>query len=147
MEALLTRGDLDRLREIAHQLALVQKAMAGGKSLDKIMADFPNFLIHVIGTTLGARAGAKLGAGTSGAQLKTASLMSGIANKLLGRLTNDKAEALIRDATTNEDLYAALLRNGDTPEGARIIDTRLNAWLAGVEGRYLTQDEELEETE
>ena len=147
MEALLTRGDLDRLREIAHQLALVQKAMAGGKSPDRIMADFPNLLISYLGTVLGARAGAQLGAGTSGASLKTASALSGVANKLLGRLTNDTAEALIRDATTNEDLYAALLRNGDTPEGARIIDTRLNAWLAGVEGRYLTQDEELEETE
>ena len=147
MEALLTRGDLDRLREIARQLALVQKAMAGGKSLDKIMADFPNTIINFIGTTLGARAGAQLGTGISGAALKTASATSALVNKFLGRLTNDKAEALIRDATTNEDLYAALLRNGDTPEGAKIINTRLNAWLAGVEGRYLTQDEELEETE
>lgn len=147
METLLTKGDLDRLREIARQLTLVQKAMAGGKSLDEIMADFPNTIISFIGTTLGARAGAQLGAGTSGASLKTASVMSALVNKFLGRLTNDTAEALIRDATTNEHLYVALLRGADTPQGVKIINTRLNAWLAGVEGRYLTQDEELEETE
>jgi len=147
METLLTKGDLDRLREIARQLTLVQKAMAGGKSLDEIMADFPNTIISFIGTTLGARAGAQLGAGTSGASLKTASAMSALVNKFLGRLTNDTAEALIRDATTNEHLYVALLRGADTPQGVKIINTRLNAWLAGVEGRYLTQDEELEETE
>jgi hypothetical protein len=147
METLLTKGDLDRLRGIARQLTLVQKAMAGGKSLDKIMADFPNWLIAFIGTTLGARAGAQLGAGTSGAALKTASTMSALVNKFLGRLTNDTAEALIRDATTNEHLYVALLRSADSPEGTKIINNRLNAWLLGVEGRYLTQDEELEETE
>jgi hypothetical protein len=75
--------------------------------------------------------------------------MSGAANKFLGRLTNDTAEALIRDAVIHPDsgLFAALLRNADTPQGAKIIDARLNAWLVGVEGRYLTQDEESEETE
>jgi hypothetical protein len=149
VETLLTKGDLDRLKEVAKKLALLQKAMAGGKSLDKIMADLPNTIINLIGTTLGARAGAQLGAGTSGASLKTASFMSGAANKFLGRLTNDTAEALIRDAVIHPDsgLFAALLRNADTPQGAKIIDARLNAWLVGVEGRYLTQDEESEETE
>lgn len=147
VEALLTKEDLDRLREVAHQLTLVQRATAQGEGVDKVMKDFPNTVMNFAATVLGARAGAQLGAGTTGASLKTASALSALVQKFLGRLTNDKAEALIRDAVTNPDLYSALLRNADTPQGVKIINTRLNAWLAGVEGRYLTQDEELEETE
>lgn len=68
-------------------------------------------LIEHVVSVIAARGGAKLGAGTSGASLKTASEASTRAKKLLGNLDVGMAKKLLKDAILDEELYIALTQD------------------------------------
>ena len=141
---LLTETERERLSIIARDLSLMERS-PDAESIGGIISDAPNTLLKYFGTVVGARAGAKAGAGTSGASLKTASFFSNRVNKFLDRVTNDKAEALIRDAITDEDLFITLLRGDfNTQAGAAKTNAKLNAWLASAGSRYVDDDDEEE---
>lgn len=129
-----------RLERIAKEFMKLETAQGRLPSIGGVMQDTPATIITLVGTTLGARTGAQLGKGTSGASLKTASFMSKQVNKFLGNITNDKAAQLIHDAMDDKELYQSLLRGIDTVEGQKFVNRRLNAWLAGPGSRVLDDD-------
>jgi hypothetical protein len=141
-DVFLSAAEKKRLIKIGQELSLIDRSQGQLDGVGQPMADFPNKIIHLIGTTLGARAGAQLGAGTSGASLKMSAYLSKMVDKTLGGLTNDTAGALLRDAVDDPDLFAALLRDPTTIAGAKDVNARLNAWIVGVGRNYLDVEEE-----
>ena len=141
-DVFLSAAEKKRLVKIGQELSLIDRSQGQLDAIGKPMADFPNTIIHLIGTTLGARSGAQLGAGTSGASLKMSAYLSKLVDKTLGGLTNDTAGALLRDAIDDPDLFAALLRDPTTIAGAKDVNAKLNAWIVGVGRNYLDVEEE-----
>lgn len=125
---------------IAEQLLKVERALATGAA-DSVIDDLPNAILSFAVTSVGARQGARVGAGISGASLKTSAEASNRFKRLLGSLTNDRAEQLIKDAVKDPELMRALLLNLDSPGDAKIAGDRLKAWLIGV-GAVATRDDE-----
>jgi hypothetical protein len=143
--SILDRGEYDRLQQIGREFQAIEAARSG-RELTAPMEDLPSRAISFIAGTLAARAGAQLGQGTSGASLRTANLAVKTLNAVLGRLTNDKAEALLRDAIQDRDLFRALLMPINSPSQARNLERQLSAWQAGAivgtTATLATRDEE-----
>jgi len=98
-----------------------------------VIKDAPATIIDLVARTLGARHGAALGAGTSGASLLTAHFGAQRARELLQSLTNDQARDLLIGAITDEKLMAALLRDQTKiPSTRRAADFRVLRAYLGV---------------
>lgn len=102
--------DLLRLRQVAVEFKKMEKARGRLPAVGAVMDQEPNRVISFLAGTWAARAGSKLGAGTSGASLRTASAATGRMQRIMESLTNDRAEALMREAITGDrDLFRVLL--------------------------------------
>jgi hypothetical protein len=118
---------MDRLSEAFQGLEGARRATP----LNAVMDDAPNTLIEMSMRILAARHGADLGGG-GGASLQTAQMASARMQKLLTRLTNDRASQLLRDAITDRDLFTALMMKQQTPSARRLVENRLTEWMLGV---------------
>lgn len=122
--------ELSRLDRIAGDLQKLEMSQRSG-SLSEISDVQPNRLISFLGGTMAARLGARAGAGTSGASLRTSSMATNRFNRMMEGLTANRAEALIRDAVTDPELFRALMLPMDTPAKAARVELRLGEWLRG----------------
>lgn len=128
---ILDPQELSRMDRIARELQKLERSRASG-TLPGVLDVEPNRLISYIGGTLAARSGAQLGAGTSGASLRTASRATQEFNRIMQNLTGKRAERLIRTAITEDpDLFKALMENADTPAKVASVERRISEWLKG----------------
>lgn len=88
-----------------------------------------NPIVNAIVTTIAARFGAKLGAGTSGASLKTASMMSANAQKIVNHLDVSRATQLLKDAIQDRDLFKALYADASKPKEIMRANKVLQGWM------------------
>lgn len=141
MRELLGADGLNRAEKIAYEMSILDSAESVS-ALNKIIDDAPNAFIEMIGTTAGARFGAQLGVGTSGASLKTASMMSEKAKQILKTLTGSRAEGIIVRAMHDKELFEALLTTKTkTTAGRKEAAKKLESWLLGV-GENLIKEED-----
>ena len=138
--------EMSRLDRIAGEFQKLEAA-SKGKSLDAPIDDLPNSIIAFVARTFAARQGAKAGAGVSGASLLTAGFASKRMQNILKNLTNDKAEALIKDAITDPDLFKALLAPQRTDAIRKRTEKRLIEWLIGTAGVEFTDFMEPEQNQ
>lgn len=122
------RQELDRLARAAMDLEAAMKA----RPLERIIDDQPSMLIALMARTIGARAGAQLGASTSGSALLTASAGSRFVRRIAEKLTADRAKQLLADSTQDPNLLRALLTDASTPKRREFVQKKLNAWMATV---------------
>ena len=115
---LFSPEELVRMKTIGNELTKVNRALAAPRG-GAVISDAPNKIIRVIGGTYAARAGATVGKGTSGASLRTASIFTKEFNEVLGRLTNDGAEALILKAVEDPVVLQSLLK---TPSQVNLLE-------------------------
>ena len=136
--AILGEEKLGKLENIASQWSKLEAAQTA-KEAERIISDKPNIIIEMLVTTAGARFGAKLGAGTSGASLKTSSFMSNKAREFVQGLSADRAEALLIQAFTEQDgeLMKSLLLNTTTPQGKKKAAEKFSEWFT-TKGHLLT---------
>jgi hypothetical protein len=133
------RGALNRVFDVSEiqrmdRLAQAFQGLEGARdaaAFESLMSDTPNAIIETAARVFAARQGAALGGG-GGASLQTANMASTRMKALLGRLTNDRASQLLRDAVTDRDLFVALLTRTQTPAQMRRAETRLAEWMIGV---------------
>ncbi len=104
----------NRLMKIADELAAVQRAVSASY-MEPEEANKIAEVLTFFGGTMGARLGAKLGKGTSGASLRIASKMAGLVESKLGNYMNKHSSKLLLDASTDPVLYKALLTPLDSP--------------------------------
>lgn len=122
--------ELSRMDRIARAFQGLEGARRA-TPLNAVMDDAPNTLLEMSMLVLAARHGAELGGG-SGASLQTAQMASARMQRLLQRLTNDRASQLLRDAITDRDLFTALLMKQQTPAARRRVENRLTEWMLGA---------------
>lgn len=130
---ILTPEEMGRVRRIADEFSRLETMGGRLPDVGPIMGDQPNSIISYLARVMAAKHGAALGGGTSGASLQTASLASRKMQRLLERLTNDKAEQLIIQAVSGDkELFDALLR----PMGqlSKQKETRLIEAMTGIIG-------------
>lgn len=127
---LYTKDEVARLYRIGSELRKIEAREATRATKGGVISDVPNKIISLIGGTFAARAGAKLGAGTSGASLRTASLGTRYYNELLGRLTNDGAEQILMKAVEDKTVLNALLKEA-SPENIREANKVFKSFLTG----------------
>lgn len=132
--------EVSRLDRIASEFQKLDMARQG-ETLSAPIEDTPNRIISFVAGTLAARGGAQLGHGTSGASLRTSNLATRAVNRMLGTLTNDRAEALLRDAVQDADLFRALLMPINTQERARRASNVLGAWARGTASTQINRED------
>jgi len=107
------KEESQRIEKIINTLKL-NEPQKGLPSVEGALDPTPNkFLNFVIGT-VAARTGAKLGAGTSGASLRTASKTSQVAQDLINKFDVGMAKKILTDAVSDEELFKSLMANTDT---------------------------------
>jgi hypothetical protein len=128
---LLTTDEFKRAQRIVQEFRHLETSQGRLPDVGEPMQDLPNTILSYVGRVMAARAGARAGAGSSGASLLTAHFASKRMKEFLERFTNDHAEALIRDAIQDKELFQTLLRGVDSPRNARNVERRMIEWLEG----------------
>lgn len=135
-EEILSPEEISRVRRIADEFEKLEMARGATGTGGPIMGDQPNSIITYLARVFAARSGAAMGAGSSGASLQTASMASQRMQRLLYRLTNDKAEQLIIQAVSGDkDLFEALLM--PVSQMTRQQENRIVETLGGILGESL----------
>lgn len=130
---MLSPTEQSRLEQIVDAMQKADLSRSGLPDVGPVINDTPNNIISLIFRTLAARQGAKAGAGTSGASLLTANFASRRMEALLDKLTNNKAEQLIREAIMGDrEMFDTLLANPSTIKPAQI--SRLVEFMMGTGG-------------
>ena len=136
MDNIYGPAEKDSLKRIMTTLERLETARGPLPGVGGIlqMADAP--ILEFMITTMGARGGAQLGAGTSGASLKTASMgaerMKQIFATFLDRVARKGTRGLLEEAINNRNLMRSLLMRTDTPTAKRFVSRHLHAWLIGL---------------
>lgn len=138
LSAVMKREEISRLNQIASEFVRLEMmrtdASAAGNAarVGSVIDAQPSGLIATPLRIIAARLGARLGQGTSGASLQTASMLSRKSKELLNRLTNGQAEDLIMKAINDKDAFEALMR--PTSRMTRRRENRLIETLTGIIG-------------
>ena len=137
-----------RMRRVGTEFAKIEafeKTTFGKPDIE--LSDLASTGLQLFGRIAGARIGGIWGRESAGGSLQMAQIFSGKAKGLMLRLSKDKAEQMIKDAILSKDpkLLQALLLPIDKPglpateKNMRILNERMNLWLAGT-GRRVMDD-------
>lgn len=107
LKQVFNADELNRLKQITKEVAKVDPKKVS--NVDAVLDDPANKILDFVVTTIAARRGAALGAGTSGASLKTSSMASAKAKEALKALSNTAARQILMDAIEDPKLMKALL--------------------------------------
>jgi len=132
MKGLFNKAEMNRLNQTRQTAILVERARKSPKALEGILGDEPGVLIQLIARIGGAQVGRVLARATGGGTVQTPGILSNQARSLIDSGVHDPAARLITDAIQDESLFKTLLISTKTPEGKRLVRTRLNAWVVDV---------------
>lgn len=146
----LSPDEIGRLKRIMRTFERLETAQGRIAGLDTILDPASVPILEFALRTMGARLGAKAGAGVTGASLKTASLGSErfgtYFRKLTDYLSLHGPEKLLIDSVQDRDLMLALLQHPtDKTSAGKAALTKLNAWLvaeAGTAANATLEDEQ-----
>lgn len=136
-KVLLSNEERARLSRVAETFARIDAKPSGPETAAD---DVPAFFLRLGARWLGAQAGQRLASGM-GSSLVMAQGMASEYQRILGRLTRDKANKLISDAIQDPKLFEALMTGptASAAKQARAIQ-RINAWMA-VPASTVTEDQ------
>lgn len=124
-------ADRNRLKIIASELQKLDQARlsSGGPETMDILK--PNSFVAIGARILGARIGAKFGGGMAGG-LQSAQIMSGRMQRLVNRLTNDKANQILMDSIQDGELLKSLLLDVTVPGNFEKVQRSLAPYISGA---------------
>lgn len=123
-----SKEEIERIKRIAVELEKIEVKKT--PDVGGIIQDTPNQALQIVARTAGAQVGRKVATATGGGTVQTPGIFAGYAKRLLGKLTNDKAQEILIQAVQDKELMQALLTSTKTKKGAKLANRRLNAWLA-----------------
>ena len=123
----LSSDEIKRVETIINTLKL-NDGPAISPDVGNIIQPGNKFITYLVGVAA-ARFGARLGHGTSGASLKTASATSQKSKEIIEFLDVGAANKLIADAIQDPELYKALLSEQRTPEQLKRSAKIIQAWM------------------
>ncbi len=106
------KEESQRIEKIINTLKL-NEPQKGLPSVEGALDPTPNKILNFVIGTVAARTGAKLGSGTSGASLRTASKTSQVAQDLINKFDVGMAKKILTDAVSDEELFKSLMANTD----------------------------------
>lgn len=126
LRAALPESDIDRLRNVATQLRKVERSLSA-RGVDT--ENLPNNLISTFVQIQAAKAGRAMGTGT----IQVPGMFTARARQILGRVFNDRADALIRAALEDPKIMSDLLI-GPSASRTRVLEAenRLMNWATGT---------------
>lgn len=122
--------EMRRLKVIRDAALNMDAARRGQPDIGSVSAASPNRMIEFAVRIAAANHGAQMGQGAAG--LQTAQMASGAAKKILGRLTNDKAEQMIIDAIEDPVLFRALLIEAQRIQLEKRYRQKITPYLTGT---------------
>lgn len=137
---ILAPDEMQRLNRIAQEFRLLDQSERSASAVGGVISDTPNAVISVLGRVMAARQGARLANASGGGNIQTPGIFSARMKDLLGRLTNDKAETILRRAVEDPELFRDLLQ-GVTPQNSARIEGRLAPYLASEVGQMANPDQ------
>lgn len=138
-QEIFSNKEMERLTTIGNEMANIERSMRTGPARGGIVGDTPAKMLSSIAAILGAGAGRAMNTGT----IQTPGIVSGRFKEWAGRLTQDRAEALIRDAVTKDpELFRALLMDLNNPRNRERAQRRLISWLESYTGQQIADQEE-----
>ena len=137
-DELFSKAELGRLETLATKLFNVQRAggplaptiPGGARPLPKLQAGIQKSVTFLAGI-FGAKRGAELGKGATGASLKTASAGSKLLSDSATEYLNKWVDKLLVDTMSNEKLYKSLLTEMDSadPKESREAVQAIMDWI------------------
>jgi hypothetical protein len=134
LRAALPEADVDRLRYVASQFRKVERSLTA-QQVDT--ENLPNNLISTFVQIQAAKAGRAMGTGT----IQVPGMFTARARQILGRLFNDRADAVIREALSDPQVMSDLLI-GPSASATRVrqAENRLMNWATGVLATEISED-------
>lgn len=124
--------EINRMRVISNELKKLDMSRVRG-AVEGGMDPFqPNTVLASLARIVGARIGAKVGAGSAGTSLQAAQMGASRAQQILARLTNDKAQQIMVRALEDKELFRTLLLNPTNPKTIKRIERSLAPYLVGA---------------
>jgi hypothetical protein len=124
-------SEMNRLKTIAAELQKLDQARLSAGGLDALEDLKPNALVSIGARIIGARVGAQLGGGMAGG-LQSAQIMSSRFQRIVSRLTNDKAQQMLMDAVEDPDLFKTLLMDVTVPKNFEKVQRSLAPYISGA---------------
>ena len=124
-------SEITRMKMITKQMIQAQRTTGGG--VGAILEDKPAEMLQLVAQIAGAKAGQRIAGAGLGSSMVIAGKGSGIATRLLQKITTDKAQQLIIAAQSDPVLYKALLTK-TTAKQKEIFDATqiIESWLIGA---------------
>ena len=120
-----TNEEVDRLKTISERLSNIQRAIGSRPSTGGVISDAPSQILSAVARIGGAQAGRGVAGRLGGGTVQTPGILSGQAQKILQRMTNDEARSILVRAVKDKDVMQDLLTNPQRISGdkqAEIID-------------------------
>lgn len=137
-----SKPELSRLKIMAKELENVDRARLSSDTGFGLDAIKPNAMISTLARVIGAKAGAKIAQRTFKGDIQTPAIFSARLQSIVGRLTNDKATALMKRAVEDNELFKDLLRGVRSAKDLNRMEKTLAPYLAGtITGQLEGQDQ------
>lgn len=127
-----SKPELNRFKIMAKELENVDRARLSSDTGSGLDAIKPNAMISTLARVIGAKAGAKIAQGTFKGDIQTPAIFSARLQSIVGRLTNDKATALMKRAVEDNELFKDLLRGVKSAKDLNRMEKTLAPYLAGT---------------
>ena len=137
-----SKPELNRFKIMAKELENVDRARLSSDTGSGLDAIKPNAMISTLARVIGAKAGARIAQGTFKGDIQTPAIFSARLQSIVGRLTNDKATALMKRAVEDNELFKDLLRGVKSAKDLNRMERTLAPYLAGtITGQLEGQDQ------
>jgi len=128
----LSPSEVNRMKVISAELQKLDMARVRGSVAGGLDPFRPNSTLSILARVVGARVGARLGGGDMGSSLQSAQIFSSRFQRILERLTNDKAQQIMMKAIEDKELFRTLLLNPTEPKNMKRIERSLAPYLVGT---------------
>lgn len=140
MKALgIKKGEIERVKTIADTIMTMGRKKP--KPVAELFEDGPASILQLVAALAGAKSGQRAAGGGLGSGLVMAQYMSNRARNTLANLTSNEAERLLVDATTDPQLYKALLTKNVTARDIKERAQYLESWLLASALEKAQEDE------
>lgn len=137
----LSKDEMGRLKIIADNAVKLEKAR--GASAAPYVIKGPNMLLRLAGKVIGAAVGRRVGREMGGGTIQVPGYFAQLGDRIVDKLTPDKAQMLLVDAMSDQDLFNALrVESTAKPAQQRSALKSINAWLVGNGLANLAEKEE-----
>lgn len=134
-------AEINRLKTIAAELQKLDQARMASGGIDALEDLKPNTLVNIGARIVGARVGAKFGGGMAGG-LQSAQIMSSRFQRIVSRLTNDKAQQMLMDAVEDPELFRTLLMDVTVPKNLEKLERSLAPYISGAAATQAGEDQQ-----